>query len=151
MKSWTLSRKPWKPEKWNWQQEGEAQVQRGIFQGDALSPLPFIIAMMPLNYILRKCTVGYKLCKSLEKSCHLIYMDVINLFVKIEKELKTLIHTVRIYSQDIGMEFGIEKCAILVTKSGKRPLTDGTELSNQDLNARRKRNLQILGHLGRKN
>ena len=28
---------------------------------------------------------------------------------KIEKELETLIQTVRIYSQDIGMEFGIEK------------------------------------------
>ena len=32
----------------------EAMIQRGIFQGDALSPLIFIIAMMPLNYIPRK-------------------------------------------------------------------------------------------------
>ena len=31
----------------------EANIQRGIFQGDALSPLQFIIAMMPLNHILR--------------------------------------------------------------------------------------------------
>ena len=30
------------------------------------------------------------------------------------------------------MEFGIEKCAMLVMKSGKRPLTDGMELPNQD-------------------
>ena len=29
------------------------------------------------------------------------------------------------------MEFGIEKCAMLVMKSGKRHLTDGMELSNQ--------------------
>ena len=35
------------------------------------------------------------------------------------KKLETLIHAVRIYSQDIGMEFGIEKCAMLVMKSGK--------------------------------
>ena len=41
-------------------------------------------------------------------------------------------HAVRIYSQEIGMEFGIEKCAMLVMKSGKRNLTDGMELSNQE-------------------
>ena len=35
----------------------EVKIQRGIFQGDALSPLLFIIAMMPLNHLLRKCTV----------------------------------------------------------------------------------------------
>ena len=61
-----------------------------------------------------------------------MYMDDIKLFTKNEKELKTLIHTVRIYSQDIGMEFGFEKCALLVMKSGKRHLTDRIELPNQD-------------------
>ena len=30
------------------------------------------------------------------------------------------------------MKFGIEKCAMLVVKSGKRHLTDGMELPNQD-------------------
>ena len=59
-------------------------------------------------------------------------MDDIKLFAKNEKELETLIHTVRIYSQDIGIEFGIEKCALLVMKSGKRHLTDGIELPKQD-------------------
>ena len=59
-------------------------------------------------------------------------MDDIKLFAKNEKELETLIQAVRIYSQDIGMEFGIEKCVMLVMKSGKRHLTDGMELPNQD-------------------
>ena len=49
-----------------------------------------------------------------------------------KKNGETLIHAVRIFSQDIGMEFGIEKCAMLVMKSGKRHLTDGMELPNQD-------------------
>ena len=51
---------------------------------------------------------------------------------KNENELETLIHAVRIYNQDIGMEFGIEKCAMLVMKSGKLHLTDGMEPPNQD-------------------
>ena len=110
----------------------ETKVQRGIFRGDALPPLLFIIAMMPQNHIFRKCMARYKLSRSQEDVNHLMYMDDIKLFVKNEKELETLIHTIRIYSQDIGMEFGIEKCALLVMKSGKRHLTDGIELSNQD-------------------
>ena len=41
---------------------------------------------------------------------------------------------------------GIEKCPLLVMKSGKRHLTDGIELPNQD--KIRKRDLQILRNLG---
>ena len=59
-------------------------------------------------------------------------MDDIKLFAKNEEELASLIHAVRIYSHDIGMEFGIEKCAIFVMKSGKRHMTDGMELPNHD-------------------
>ena len=61
-----------------------------------------------------------------------MYIDDIKLFAKNEKERETLIHTGIIYSQDNGMKFGIEKCALLVMKSGKRHLTYGIELPNQD-------------------
>ena len=61
-----------------------------------------------------------------------MYTDDIKLFAKNEKNLETLIHTVRIYSQDIGMEFSMGKFALLVMKSGKRHITDGMELPNQD-------------------
>ena len=56
----------------------------------------------------------------------------IKLLAKNQKELETLIHAVRIYSQNIGMEFGIEKCAMLLIKSGKRHLTDGIELPSRN-------------------
>ena len=87
---------------------------------------------MPLNHILRKCTTGYKLSRSQEKINHVMYMDDIKLFAKNEKQLETLIHAVRIYSQDMGMEFGIETCAMLVRKRGKRRMTDGMELPNHN-------------------
>ena len=110
----------------------ETKIKRGIFQGDAQSTLLFIIAMRPQNHILRKCAAGYKLSRSQEKIDHLMYIDDIKYFAKNEKELETLIHTVRIYSRDIGIEFSIEKCAMLVMKSGKWHMTDGMELPNDD-------------------
>ena len=88
--------------------------------------------MMPLNHILRKCRAGYKISKQQEKINDLMYMDDIRIFAKNEKELETRIHAVRIYSQDMGMEFGIEKYAILIINRGKRHLTNGMELPNQD-------------------
>ena len=64
--------------------------------------------MMPFNHIPKKCTGVYKFTTSLEKINHLMYMDDIKLFTKYEKELENLIQTIRIFSQDIGIEFGIE-------------------------------------------
>ena len=61
-----------------------------------------------------------------------MYMDDVKLFAKNEKELETLIQNFRIYSPDIGMEFGIGKCAILVMKRGRRHMTDGMEIPNRD-------------------
>ena len=94
--------------------------------------LLFVIVIMPLHHILVKCTAEYKLSKSQEKINHLMYMDDIKLFAKNEKELETLKETVRIYSQDIGMEFGKEKCAVLAMKSGKQHMTEEIKLPNQE-------------------
>ena len=51
-------------------------------------------------------------------------MDYIKMLAKNEKELETLIQRIRIYSQDIGMEFSIEKCAMLIMRSGKRQISE---------------------------
>ena len=77
-------------------------------------------------------------------------MDDIKLFAKNEKELETPIQTVRLYSQDIGMEFSLEKCAMLIMKNSKRHMTEGVELpkSSRHQNAWRKGYLQILWYIG---
>ena len=105
----------------------EVKIQRGIFQGVALIPLLFVIVIMPLNHILRKSGGGYKLTKAEEKINHLKYMDDIK---KKKKKNWKLIQRVRIYSQEIGMEFGIEKCAMPVMRSRKGHVTEGIELTS---------------------
>ena len=42
--------------------------------------------------------------------------------------MDSLIQTVRVFSEDIGMEFGIEKCAVLVMKRGKVVKSEGIKL-----------------------
>ena len=54
-----------------------------------------------------------------------------NYLQKMKKNWK-LSYTPLEYSQGIGMEFGIEKYAMQIMKSGKRHMTDGMELPNQD-------------------
>ena len=61
-----------------------------------------------------------------------MYINDIKQFAKIQKELKTLILVVRIYSQNIGMEYGIEEYAMLIMKNGKRQMMGGIEQPNQE-------------------
>ena len=83
-------------------------------------PQLFGILMIPLSYRRRKWTGDCKFRKSQEKIDFLMYRDNIKLFTKNKKELDTLIQKIRIYSQEIGMEFGINICPKLIMKSGKR-------------------------------
>ena len=61
-----------------------------------------------------------------------MYLDDIKLFGKNEKELQTLIQAVSIYSEYRGMEFGIEKCVMLIIKRGNQQIAEGIELPKQD-------------------
>ena len=55
-------------------------------------------------------------------------MDDLKLYSRNEKELDSLVQTIRIFSKDIGMEFSIEKCAMLVIEKGKIVKSVGIEL-----------------------
>ena len=109
---------------------GEVTVKRGIFQGDPLSPLLFVFCLIPLTVILHKPESAYKFSSNKGKINHLIFMDDLKLYAKNEKGLESLVQTVRIFSDDIGMKFGISKCATLALKRGKITNFDGISLSD---------------------
>ena len=108
----------------------EVNIRRGIFQGDSLSPLLFIVAMIPLIRILERMEVRYQLKKGDDRANHLMFMDDIKLFGRGTKEIDTSVQTLTIVSGDIRMELGIEKCALVNIQRGKVTRTEGIQLSD---------------------
>ena len=48
----------------------EVDIKHGIFQGDSLSSLGFVLALIPLNLILRKVKTAYEFSGYKEKINH---------------------------------------------------------------------------------
>ena len=86
---------------------GIISIKCGIFQGDPLSPLLFIICLIPLSSLLSSNKFGFKIENDIIN--HLLYMDDLKLYGKSEKEIDALVNTVRISSEDIDMNFGLKK------------------------------------------
>lgn len=95
-------------------------IRRGIFQGDALSPLWFCLALNPLSHMLNKSNCGYSLKNNGEHITlsHLLYMDDIKLFSNKYESLEILANITQTFSNDIQMEFGIDKCKTFNIKHG---------------------------------
>ena len=75
--------------------------------------------MIPQSYVHRKCKEGDSFTKLQEKIDHLLNMVDIQIFTKNEEELESLFQTIRTLNEDVGMQFGIEKCIIPIIKKGK--------------------------------
>ena len=95
---------------------------------DSLSLLLLVICLIPLSIILRKCKARYSLVKNQPTINHLLFIDDLKLYGKSEDEVDSLARTVYLFSHDIGMEFGLKKCAVLVMKRGKVTECKGIEL-----------------------
>jgi hypothetical protein len=89
----------------------DKKIQCGIFQGDSISPLLFCIFLNPLTEQLNKLNTGYEEHTTKTKISHLLYTDDLKLIAKSEKEIQKQIQTVKTFSDDKNMEFGLEKCA----------------------------------------
>ena len=95
----------------------EVPIKKGIFQGDVLSLLLFVIAFIPPTHIPRTANPGYEFQTG--EINHLLFMDDFKLYFKSERDLDYLIQAVIIFNEDIGMQLWINKCAISVIKMGE--------------------------------
>ena len=100
---------------------GEVHIRRGIFQGDSLSSLLFVISLIrALTLVLRKVKSGYDPGDLKGMINHLLFMDDLKKpYGKNENQVDSLVPSVRIVAEDMPMEFGIPRCAILLMKRGK--------------------------------
>jgi len=103
------------------------EINRGIFQGDSLSPLLFCLALDPLSKLIKNENIGYNLGKTRnrteeepEKVSHLLFMDDLKLYADSEDNLEKLIKKVNTFSNDINMDFGLDKCSKCTIKKGKK-------------------------------
>ena len=90
-----------------------------FFQGDSLSPLLFVLCMVPLSLISRTVKFHYEFADKKTRINHLLFMDDLKLFTKSNYQIDSLLNTVYTLREYIGMEFGIKKCRVLVLKRGK--------------------------------
>ena len=54
---------------------GDVDVKGGVFQGDSLLPLLFVLSMVPLSLILRKVNTNYEWRNKEYKLNHFLFMD----------------------------------------------------------------------------
>ena len=59
-------------------------------------------------------------------------MKILKLFAKDEREINVLLSTDGIFIDDIRMEFGTNKCGVLVMTRMKVTITEGLELPSDD-------------------
>lgn len=83
------------------------RIERGIFQGDSLSPLWFCLALNPLSTLLKDLGLGCRLRREGEVISYLLYMDDLKLFAPNSQDLLELLKTTEVFSNAINMEFGV--------------------------------------------
>ena len=94
--------------------------KRGLFQGDALSPLLFCLAILPLSHALRKLN-GYRIRRSTVKGSitHMLYMDDLKLYAESPAALTEALSVVDRVASAVGMKLGLRKCGVAHMQKGK--------------------------------
>ena len=99
-----------------------------------MSLLLFAICLILMSVLLRRAKQGYSLNKNPKnKINHLVYMDDLKLYRKNKGELESLVETVRTFIEDVRMRFGLQKCAKLAIKRGKKEDDVGIVLPDNEM------------------
>ena len=104
--------------------------------------------MVPLTRLLRRAKAGYEPGNKRFRLNHLLFMDDLKLLTKSKKQTDFLVQTVYIFSEYVGMQFGIKKCGVLAMERIKVIRTDSIRLPDgQDMKGIDESGYKYLGIL----
>ena len=94
------------------------KYHRGLFQGDSLSPLLFCLCITPLSCALNGLETGYR---SVEMGIisHKLFMDNLKVYAAGKRDLEQTLSVVDRVSEAVGMQLGLQKCAVAHIFKGK--------------------------------
>ena len=98
---------------------GPIKVNRGILQGDSFCVRLFTFALNPIAWYLRS-TEEYTLSHAPNKKItHLLFVDDLKSYHKFEQKAAVVLSKLKMMSKDLGLEWGINKCAAVHIKRGR--------------------------------
>ena len=105
----------------------QVAFERGLFQGDALSPILFCLSIAPLSHGLRKMR-GFQ--GRHQTVSHLLFMDDLKIFAESREDLRKATMEGWKVSTALGMQFGLGKCAVAHAKAGRIAAGDALRLQS---------------------
>ena len=95
------------------------KILKGVYQGDSLSVILFVLSLNPLSYMLQRAK-GYAFGKNRQHHhTHNFFVDDLKLYTGDINTLKHQLNIVTKFSNDVTMRFGIDKCSYLHIKKGR--------------------------------
>ena len=92
---------------------------KGIFQGDSLSVILFVLCLNPLSFLLNKCKdYPFGKARKLQHTHNFSVVDL-KLYLQDLNSTKKQLDIITTFSQDIKILFGEDKCAYLPIEKRK--------------------------------
>ena len=88
-----------------------------------------------LSDTLNRSKIGYYIGKQKESNLinHLLFMDDLKIYASNDNQLNTLINITKLFSDDIKMAFGFDKCKKITIIRGKLTSTGDISLNEDDI------------------
>ena len=107
---------------------GPIRIQRGILQGDSFCVNLFTLCINPIAWYLR-ATEGYTFSHDkTSKITHTLFVDDLKSYHKNAVKAATIASNLESMFEDIGLLWGINKCAAVQVKRGKIVPNEGLPL-----------------------